>query len=159
MGLPGILNECSQFLAHFNLQNLQCYSKQQFKNLVSKSIKTWNRLKLVEMVKSRQYQKIDISNWSDDLNLKSYFKTLNVSDARMRFKISSQMVPSIKMNFKSDMQFKVDLWACSDCGKMDSQKHILTCSAYESYRHEKDLSCDKDLVQYFKSVVKHRISG
>ena len=62
------------------------------------------------MVKSRQYQKIDISDWSDDLNLKSYFKTLNVSDARMRFKISSQMVPSIKINFKSDMQFKVDLW-------------------------------------------------
>ena len=57
------------------------------------------------------------------------------------------------------MQFKVDLWACSDCGKMDSQNHVLTCSAYESYRHEKDLSCDKDLVQYFKRVVQHRISG
>ena len=72
------------------------------------------------------------------------------------------MVPSIKMNFKSDtkvMQFKVDLWARSDCGKMDSQEHVLICSAYESYRHEKDLSCDKDLVQYFKRVVQHKISG
>ena len=66
------------------------------------------------------------------------------------------------MNFQSDQLFAKDLWACVGCkkdsilGKRDTQEHVLICPAYEQLRVDKDLSKDKDLVTYFRSVLQLR---
>ena len=55
------------------------------------------------------------------------------------------MVPIVKMNFQSETKFKNDLWSCIDC------------SVYEEYRSDLDLTCDKDIVTYFRRVLEHRM--
>ena len=71
------------------------------------------------------------------------------------------------MNFMSDQKFSNNLWSCVGCqsvsqtGKvnrmMDSQAHILLCSAYKDLRKDKELTNEKDLVDYFSLVIKRRL--
>ena len=72
------------------------------------------------------------------------------------------MSPTVKMNFQSDKKFTADSWVCDGCrnghnDKRDSQSHVLFCEAYEVFRTGKDLTKDQDLVDFFKSVVDHRL--
>ena len=161
--LPGIALDCREFLHRFGLRDLSRYSKLQFKRIIKPKISELNRNKLIEHSKDKNYKKIDIDKlMSDDFCLKPYFLNLNVSDARLRFKIASCMTPSVKMNFPSDKLFAKQLWACdgctgdSDVGVRDTQHHILYCRAYDEFRKGKDLSNDADLVDYFSKVLKKR---
>ena len=162
-GLPGIAQDCREFLARFGLQNLSRFSKSQFKRIVKAKIHELNKCKIIEQVRNRNYKKIDIEKLSkDDFEMKTYLKELKVDDARLRFKIVSHMTPSVQMNFPSDCLFTNTLWACegckseSDVGLRDTQHHILICEAYADYRTGKDFSNDKDLVDYYREVLKHR---
>ena len=105
--------------------------------------------------------------------MKEYFKTLNVSASRLRFRISSFMTPSISMNFHSDKKFAAVGWVCplcsdSDVGgslggsqvkERDTQQHVLTCPEYEDLRHDKELDHDDHLVDYFRHVIVRRGKG
>ena len=44
-------------------------------------------------------------------------------------------------------------------GMRDTQTHILTCPGYADLREDKDLSSDKDLVGYFRLVMKERLDS
>ena len=158
-GLPGIEQECSEFLAHFGIHDLSLYSKAQFKKVVNTKINELNKSKLIQIVKTKNYKKIDHELMSDaNFSLQPYLKSLNVAEARLHFKIQCKMVPTIKMNFQSDAKFTSELWACGSClsDLRDSQEHVLVCSSYEVYRKDKNLSDEKDLVDYYKSVLIHR---
>ena len=162
-GLPGIYNECREFLAHFKIFDLKQYSKQQFKKLVRAKIKVMNKNRILEEAKSKNYKKIEFSKLaSDNFELKEYLKNFSVEDARLNFKIKSYMTPGVKMNFQSDKLFTRELWACEECrretklGLRDTQEHVLICPAYESLRLDKDLDNDLDLVVYFRSVLQLR---
>ena len=161
--LPGIFKECKGFLNKFNIGDLSLYTKNQFKRIVNESINNLNRQRLIDQVKVKQYKKISLTNFENEkFEVKSYLTNLNVSDARLKFKIISHMVPTIKMNFQSEPAYARNLWACDICliengiGLRDSQSHILICPAYESFRHGKNLECDSDLVDYYKLVLKER---
>ena len=75
------------------------------------------------------------------------------------------MAPNIKFNTPSDPQYTRALWTCFDCadpqdpvgsGLIDCQAHVLVCSAHADIRAEADLSDDKQLVNYFRSVIRRR---
>ena len=132
----------------------------QFKRIVKAKIKLLNKERLIEMVKGKRYKKLDINNLElDNFNRKPYLSKLTIIDARLRFRIASQMVQTVKMNFQSDRAFKEDLWKCTACGKADSQKHLFSCKGYENFRKDKDLSKDKDLVTYFRSIIQERMNN
>ena len=163
-GLPGIVDECNSFLAKFELFDLKQFSKFQFKKIVKQKIKMLNKSKLLEIARSKQYKKVNFNDLSEnDFNLKQYFKSMSIADSRLRFKVESQMVPLVKMNFQSDKQYTKELWVCDNClipgeiGIMDTQQHILGCSEFESLRQGRDLSKDADLVAYFKDVLHARM--
>ena len=69
----------------------------------------------------------------------SYLSSLNISAARMKFKLNSRMTPTIQMNFQSDLEFARQFWTCSGCadgdlakevvGYRDTQQHVLISSA------------------------------
>ena len=165
-GLPGIVHECKSFLSKFGLNDLSLYSKYQFKRLVNSKIKELNNQKLIQQVKSKQYKKnYHIEFESDRFELKPYLSNLNVTDARLKFKIVSHMVPTIKMNFQSDPGYTKKFWACDNylcskgIGSRDSQNHVLVCPAYQDFRLNRDLNCDRDLVDYYKLVLEHRSSS
>ena len=163
-GLPGIFNECREFLAKFEIYNLKQYSKFQFKNLVKKKIFELNKSKLLELAQNKKYKKVDFSDLAEnDFNLKPYFKNLKIADSKLKFKLVSKMVPYIKMNFTSDKRYASESWLCDSCKgtnvekPKDTQEHVLVCSAYENLRQGKNLSDDKDIVEYFRQVLNHRM--
>ena len=42
----------------------------------------------------------------------------------------------------------------NNVGVRDTQQHILICKVYAKFRKGKDLSYDKDLVEYFGNVLR-----
>ena len=102
----------------------------------------------------KSYKKIDYNTLSrEDFETKSYITEMLPSDARLRFKIASQMVPNIKMNFKNDPKFKSELYKCDLCQELDTQEHLRVCKGYSHLRDGKDLMNDLDLVTFFKEVL------
>ena len=124
----------------------------------------------------RIYKKIKCEEIENKpLNIKEYFKTMNVKDCQMRFKIASFMTPTTRMNFQNDKQYAAELWSCPSCKVtdggddddddsdkpviLDTQQHVVMCEAYSDLRDDKDLSRDKDLVEYFRQVLARRVDG
>ena len=101
-----------------------------------------------------------------DFKRQAYLTSLNLADARWRFKSNASMTPTVKMNFPSDEEFASQLWSCSGCGNSDlgyelagsrdTQQHIMLCPGYEELRENKNLEDDRDLVKYFSQVIKRR---
>ena len=150
-GVPGIYNDCREFLAKFEIFDLSLYSKFQFKKMIKGKIHQLNKSKFVEQAKQKRYKKIDLETFGEnDFHLKPYFKEFNVADARLKFKLVSYMTPSVKMNFQSDRKFASDYWACEGCsqpgklGMRDTQHHIGICPGYETLREGRDLEKDSD---------------
>ena len=81
---------------------------------------------------------------------------MNLYDARLKFEIRSKMVQNVAFNYSSDPKYSSQLWHCTHCDRMDSQTHILSCDSYQYLRTGKDLSCDRDLVTYFREVISLR---
>ena len=108
------------FLPNSNFFYLNQYSKIQFKKLVKEKVQHLNKVKFLEKAKSKKYKKINIDDlMQNDFQLKQYFRRLNIVDARIKFKLVSFMLPSVKMNFQNDKKFASDLWSCEGCSKFD----------------------------------------
>ena len=86
---------------------------------------------------------------------KEYIKNMNMHDGRMHFRLRSKMFPC-KANFKNDPENVASKWLCKACLQVDSQSHILTCSAYKQLREGKSLSSDQDVVDYYRKVLRIR---
>ena len=159
-GLPGIVEECQDFLAKHEIYNLKQFSKLQFKNFVRQKISELKKDKLLVMARKKQYKKVKFDELeTNDFKLKEYLRIFNIDDAKLRFRLKSQMVPGVKMNFQSDSKYTLDLWTCDSCrlqgqiGYRDTQQHILHCSAYEGIRQGRNFEVDADLIDYFKQVL------
>ena len=167
LNLPGLVSECIDILTKAGIQNVESYSKPQWKALVKRFCKKLNEDDLLVQIK--QYKKLDFNELkAEKCEMKKYMTDLNLFNARLRFKIRAQMTPTIQMNFKNDPVFKANLWVCLGCdmrGKdklapvsQDSQTHVLSCAGYADLRKDKDLSDDKDLVEYFSAVIARRMN-
>ena len=104
------------------------------------------------------YKKINFKNCANEkFERRNYIKTLNISDARLKFKIQAKMTPTIQMNFQSDAEFTSNLWTCSGCkdmdnaigdkvvGNRDTQQHVMVCPGYAENRENKNLDDDGHL--------------
>ena len=50
-----------------------------------------------------------------------------------------------------------DNWLCNSCYNcIETQSHILWCTAYAQLREGRNLTCDKDLTNYISQVMKIR---
>ena len=85
---------------------------------------------------------------------------LDLTSARTKFAIRTQQLRTVKFNQLNNRQFADQLWSCVHCDQgglgisVYSQAHIVFCPAYQHLRKDKDLNCDRDLIQYFQSVIK-----
>ena len=149
--MPGLVSECRDFINSLGIANINCCTKPHFKRLVDKETRELTKREII--VNSKAYSKIGY-DVSENFELKEYFSHLDVHGARMRFKIATQMVPSIQMNFKSDPKFAANLWTCSGCNSFrDTQDHVIECPGYATLRNNLDLQVDADLVKYFRQVL------
>ena len=155
LNLPGLVSECHEFLRDQEFVAIHKYSKFQWKSKIKKIILEKNKDDLIKM--SQKYKKINF-NYETDLTTRHHFlHELNVEDARMLFKIWSNMVPLIQMNFPNDKNFTSNMWLCVGCKVcLDTQTHVTLCKSYEIARTGLDLSQERDLVKYFQKIVKMR---
>ena len=116
----------------------------------------------------KKYKKVNHDECSkEDFERKKYFQTLDLEGVRMRLRISSGMVSTVKSNFKQN--FKNKSLSCDSCKHLradkgeeekpiDSQLHLMeSCEAFEDLRAQSDLNSDSGLVFFFKEVIKRRI--
>ena len=120
----------------------------------------------------------------EKFEMKEYFKTMNIQQSRLYFKIQNFITPTVRLNFKSDRKFKFEKWQCIDCrtevedegsqtetgrvsiqlsskklsGFPDSQEHVMyQCTKNEDLRRGRNLQENaKDVVAFFKDVIKRR---
>ena len=75
----------------------------------------------------------------------SYLSSLNISAARMKFKLNSRMTPTIQMNFQSDLEFARQFWWWLSKGGGWLQGHTAACA---------HLICSSDNLGEFKTILK-----
>ena len=138
--------------------DIDSYTKYQWKRVVKKIICKLNKDELVKM--SKKYKKIDYK-YDDNLEARhSYLTEMKLHDARLLFKIRSQMVPLIQMNFRSDKTFTANQWTCSACkANRDTQSHVISCVGYNKFRDGLNLDDEGDLVKYFRTIINLRTSS
>ena len=167
LALPGLVQECQEFLVRYGVADISTYTKSQWKQFVKPKIRELNKSKILHQVKTKDYKKLNYQLMErDDFRANPYLSKLNVTDARLRFKINCEMTPTIQMNFQSDSQHTKELWTCPECaepgdaiGCRDTQRHVLICPGYEAFRENMDLTNDKDIVTYFQQVIQHRLNN
>ena len=129
-------------------------SKASWKNLVNKAVYKQNEKELRQSME--KYSKLDELKDDKCWEIKDYFRTLTMSEARVKFSLRAKMFPC-KLNFSSDPKNSADLWKCDSCTSfIDSQSHILWCPAYSKLRQGKTLENDKDVIGYFQKVLQIR---
>ena len=90
--------------------------------------------------KLKNYKKINITEIEGErCELKDYMRQLNLTRARMRFKLRTKMTPAVQMNFRSEKKFANNDWKCVGCtdGWKDTQTHIIHCDGYADLRYGK----------------------
>ena len=149
---PGLMTECQELVIKYNLPNVNLYSKAQWKKIVDESLNEYN--KNIIIMKMKQYKKLDqINHETEEYTTKTYMKKFNLADARLKFALRTRMTRTVQTNFKGNPNYKSNDWKCQDCNVLDTQEHIVRCPLYKSLRTDKDLSSDKDLIDYFRKVI------
>ena len=160
MNFPGFIPEVKSLLALYELPNIledNCaMKKQKWAAMVKVAVKNKfeNELKTTM---NEKYSKLRNSKlMSEEFDMKEYIKTMNLSDARTNFRIRCSLLNQVKMNQRSQPTYAYQLWACDECGCVDTQSHIMWCPSYATLREGLDVDNDLDVVHYFQKVVKIR---
>ena len=168
------MSEVLPILVEFGIcfDQIATFSKYSWRKLVKAKIFERNKCELIQM--SRKYKKIDQENLSkESFSIKPYFKNLNVSQSRFKFRLNSRMT-NLANNYHRMEKYRRIGYACVGCSggngaggvgggnnkppNLDTTEHVVICNAYSDLRIGRDLSnSDHDLVSYFQAVLSRRI--
>ena len=153
LAFPGLIAECqSLFEIYGFMGDPKLIPKQQWKTFYKKVIKEKNKDDILS--KMKEYKKLDINEArKEKFETTKYLKEMTLADAKMKFALRCKMTRTIQMNFKGDPRYRENKWKCVGCGEIDSQEHVISCSAYAHLRTDKDLKKDIDIIKYFKQVI------
>ena len=164
--LVGLVKEMKLHLEALGVSNLRTITKHHWKNRVKAYIKNLNKKELIE--DSKRYKKINLEeNADEEFKRKDYFSALNLEDVRMKFKIESKVVPTIRNHFKR--KYRNNSLKCPSCRmssvsshveEFDTSTHVLyNCPTFRDQRMNKDFSNDQHLVDFFKFVIEYRMEN
>ena len=150
---PGLARECQKFITSMNLPDITNINltKLEWKKIVKKAIREKNKKDLL-----KEIEKLDkVKEYSvENFELKEYFKTLNLNDARNIFKFRSKMTQYVKRNYSHDKRNIDSLWKCDSCKQcIDTQSHMMWCEAYRGIRENLNFNDNKDLALYIGKVL------
>ena len=150
---PGLAKEVEEICGIVGLPNANRVDVTKMQ--VDGAIREHNRL-VIRSDMILKYKKLDDLVEEEDGMLKDYMRTKNISESRVLFRIRTKML-DLKDNMKG--RYSKDDLNCSACNedKIESQAHVIACTGYADLRAGLDLSCDKDLVNYFSQVMKMRM--
>ena len=171
----GLFKEVEEHLTAMGVINLQELSKWQMKRKVKCYTNSLSRRELLDEI--QRYKKLDYSELvKEPLKRKSYFSSLSLENARMRFRVASSFVQSVRTNFSRKYgRTSLDCPACTVNREAersnnreadqpepirDSQNHILSCFSYSDLRGEQfDPKDDQMLAEFFRKVVQRRVEN
>ena len=95
LGLPGLLQECTLWIKALALPDALKCSKLQWKKLVDKKIKEKNKDDLLDMIKEKDYKKLDLEQLKTEVFCrKEYMTKLSLQAARTKFSIWTKISSS-----------------------------------------------------------------
>ena len=175
--------ECQEHLDAIGVTNLRDISKGIFKRKIKKYIKNKQRTELLEDISG--YKKLNHEKLSTEaFERKPFLSNLNLVSARMKYKLLSSVVPTVRSHFSR--KYKHTSLACPECSREQSQgagdqsdtrgqglgvssqsetrdtvDHILwNCDAYSDLKSANfDPLDDQMLTDFFTKVVKRRIDN
>ena len=152
---PELVSESKQIINDLKLPNIlnndinKQYSKLKWKKLVKEEV--WKKCETDLREEIKKLEKLVESKMSDEMfETKSYLKNMTLENARVKFKIRTEML-NLKFNYKHMPQNEKTLWQCDSCqSSIETQSHIMWCPAYRELRVGKDINDDNDLIEYVK---------
>ena len=172
---PSLFQEVGEHLANLGITTPEGISKRTWKQKIERYIFNRNKEDLIGMATNGK--KVNSKDLLDDsFCRKPYFYQLDIEAARYRFRISSLLVHTIRGNYSGKYRKKNEPLTCPSCRNQsnesnlnhsvinnefptDSQSHVLVCPAFSDLRENMDLEDDRELVEFFKSVVERRIKN
>ena len=170
----GLHDEVEEHLSNLGVTDLRSVSKWQWRKCVKKYIFNLNKTQLLEDIK--RYKKLDYDVLSKEpFERKPYLSTLSLKNARMRYRVSSGLVQTIRSNYPR--KYKGQSLACPGCietraansdpdmnlnsqSETDSQIHVMVCDSYSDFRGPSfDPEDDKMLAEFFLKVVTRRMEN
>ena len=122
--LPGLAEECKEFLVRFRIPNVASYSKIQWKQFVKRQIWQMNKEEILEKMKT--YKKIEYQKFENRrFEPQPYLKLMSPANVRLRFTIWAKMTPTVRMNFRNNREYRDSGWTCPDCQSLDTQEHVV----------------------------------
>ena len=115
-----------------------------------------NNEKCIKEDIANNYKKLqNIKN--DNFGRKDYLSSKSIENCRMNMRVRSHMV-KVKQNFKNLHKNKPNGLFCEYCKKteVESQIHVLSCTAYKKLREGLDLSKHEDMINYYREVMAYR---
>ena len=81
----------------------------------------------------------------------------SIEDVRMTMRLRSNMV-NVKENFKNLHKNRANGLLCESCEnkEVESQIHVLSCTAYTELREGLNLTKQEDIVKYYREVLAFR---
>ena len=107
---------------------------------------------------SRKYKKLDyLSLSNEEFGLKEYFSTLNLDQARIKFRERAKCLKTCKMHFPSDWLNIKTMFQCRNCDEIDSGAgHWITCPGFQHLRKSRNLEDMSQLVTYYQEIIRIR---
>ena len=155
---PGLVTECKELFDKYDLPDItsegKVQSKLTWKNIVKCKVKEHCEAELRKEINEKYSKLEEINTEKENFEAKSYLQELNLVQARTKFKLRSRML-EVKNNYRG--QYKKTNLLCEGCKvSIETQDHVLYCPYYSDLRQGIDLSCDKDLVNYYREVMNIR---
>ena len=150
-GWPGLAKEVSEICDTIGMIDAN-------ENIVTKkeltaALRQHDRKEIVENFNG--YKKLDIILNDDPTTAKDYMEKKTIEDARMIFRIRTEMI-DVKDNMRN--RYKKTGVNCDACDLRvaESQLHVMSCPGYAELRVGKDMTKDTDMVSYFREVMIQR---
>jgi hypothetical protein len=110
LALPGLVQECEEYLVKFGICDISKYSKAQWKTVIQKNSSNLNRETLLDTMK-QSYKKLDHRQFAEEkYQLQPYLNSLQTNQARLKFRLRSFITKTVKMNFPSDIAYRKQSW-------------------------------------------------
>ena len=115
---PGLMRDCKKLLKNYKIddENIETISKFTWKKNVKNAIH--DKVETDTLENMKKYKKIKYElKVNETLELKQYMKSMNLSRARMKFSLETEMVKNFKFNFMNEREYEKSNWSCDFCWK------------------------------------------
>ena len=112
----GIFAELKEHMINLNVDSPRGYSKWQWKKTVREYLIKRNRTQILERAKG--YKKIKFEEYEkEQFERKAYFSKMDLESVRARFRISNEMVETIRKNYSR--KYRNKSLTCPSCCNMN----------------------------------------